>query len=68
MKSILAKQSPHKSPCAWIRPRQEIQTGGSRKSAAAPSAARQTGARVNCVSLIDMAPMISRPRGPREAS
>ena len=37
MKSIRAKQAPHKSPWLPIRVRQEMQTGGRRKSASRPS-------------------------------
>lgn len=68
MKSILAKQSPHKSPWAWMRRLQEMQTGGSRRSATAPRAPRHAGVRTGCVSLISMAPMIPRPGEAREAS
>ncbi len=37
MKSIRAKQAPHKSPWLPMRVRQEMQTGGRRKSASRPS-------------------------------
>jgi hypothetical protein len=35
MKSMLAKHAPQSSPCAPTRARQEMQTGGSSRSAAA---------------------------------
>ena len=38
MKSILVQQSPHSSPWAPTRLRQEMQTGGSRRSASAITA------------------------------
>ena len=44
MKSILAQQSPHSSPWAPARLRQEMQTGGSRRSAASASAPRTASA------------------------
>lgn len=60
MKSILAKQSPQRSPWVSIRARQEIQTGGSRRSATAPSIARQEVTPRDCVPLMSMTPMIPR--------
>ena len=44
MKSILAQQSPQSSPWAPARLRQEMQTGGSRRSAARLSAPRTASA------------------------
>jgi hypothetical protein len=40
MKSILAKQAPHKSPWLPMRVRQEMQTGGKSRSARWPSSER----------------------------
>jgi hypothetical protein len=40
MKSILAKQAPHRSPWLPMRVRQEMQTGGRRRSARRPSIGR----------------------------
>ena len=40
MKSIRAKQAPHRSPWLPMRVRQEMQTGGRRKSASRPSTDR----------------------------
>jgi hypothetical protein len=40
MKSIRAKQAPHRSPWLPMRVRQEMQTGGRRKSANRPSIER----------------------------
>lgn len=68
MNSIPAKQSPHRSPWAWTRARQPMHTGGSNRSAAAPSAERHASLRGDCISLIDMAPMIPRGCAAREAS
>ena len=44
MKSILAKQAPQSSPWLPMRVRQEMQTGGRRRSATWPSSVR-TGLR-----------------------
>jgi hypothetical protein len=44
MKSILAQQLPQSSPWAPTRLRQEIQTGGSRRSAAKASRQRKASA------------------------
>jgi len=44
MKSILAKQAPHRSPWLPMRVRQEMQTGGRRRSARRPSIGRITPA------------------------
>ena len=44
MKSILAKQAPHRSPWLPMRVRQEMQTGGRRRSARRPSMGRITPA------------------------
>ena len=41
MKSILAKQAPHSNPWLKMRARQAMQTGGSSRSAARPSADRK---------------------------
>jgi len=66
MNSIPEKQAPHKSPWVWIGARQEIQMGGSNRSATERSAVRQNGARaisvlsVKSVLPINMASMISR--------
>lgn len=40
MKSILAKQAPHRSPWLPMRVRQEMQTGGRRRSARRPNIGR----------------------------
>jgi len=68
MNSIPAKQSPHRSPWDWTRDRQPMHTGGSSKSATAPSATRHASLRGDWIWLIDMAPMIPRRRAAREAS
>jgi len=44
MKSILAKQAPQRSPWLPIGARQEIQTGGSRRSAKRPTIGRMMAA------------------------
>lgn len=68
MNSIPAKQSPQRSPWDWTRARQPMHTGGSNKSAAAPSATRHASLRGGCIWLIDMTRMIQRRRAAREAS
>jgi len=40
MKSMLAKQAPHRSPWLPMRVRQEMQTGGRSRSASRPSIGR----------------------------
>lgn len=44
MKSILAKQAPHRRPWLRMRMRQEMQTGGRRRSARRPSIGRMNRA------------------------
>ena len=71
MKSILAKQAPHRSPWFKMRARQEMQTGGSNRLAsgarmerkdAVPTPAEDIGERsgASSASLMAMAPMIGR--------
>ena len=67
MKSILAKQAPHSSPWLKMRRRQEMQTGGSTRSAMRPSMGRNKtapaplvageagGSRLDSASPVDMA-------------
>ena len=49
MKSILAKQPPQRSPWLPIGARQEMQTGGSRRSARRPSIGRTRPAALRSV-------------------
>jgi hypothetical protein len=75
MKSILGQQSPQSSPWTPARLRQEMQTGGSRRSAARLSAPRRASAaeksldrsvrtlEVISAPSIAMAGMIERGRG-----
>ena len=44
MKSILGQQSPQRSPWAPARLRQEMQTGGNKRSAASATAPRKAAA------------------------
>jgi hypothetical protein len=77
MKSILAKQAPHRGPWLQMRVRQAMQTGGKSTSARRPSidrkgltlvasAARAASgpSKLSSASLIAMGVMI-KPRGPR---
>jgi len=77
MKSMLAKQAPHRSPWLKMRVRQEMQTGGRRRSARRPSIGRTKPAalrsftrvaggasRLSSASPIGMEAMI-RPEGPK---
>ena len=76
MKSILAKQPPHKSPWLPLRVRQLMQTGGRRRSARRASIGRMTRSSARSVveeadgaSKLSSAPPIGmeamiRPRGP----
>jgi hypothetical protein len=76
MKSISAKQAPHRSPWPPIRARQEMQTGGRNRLASAdrmaragtivPALAARATPRESSASPIDMDPMIEGRRGAGE--
>ena len=74
MKSILAKQAPHRSPRLQMRVRQAMQTGGKSTSVRRPSMDRKgltlMGRAASGVSKLSSASLIARdamikPRGPR---
>ena len=74
MKSMLAKHAPQSSPWAPTRARQDMQTGGKMRSAAALRIYLASGCRAgraatsstNSASPIAMGPMIERPCPGRE--